>query len=118
TVEGMATLAVGVVGEDIEEGDPEQLGAVGLDQGFGVALGVVVDVPLDGANPVRPVPNDGWRNEMPTKRLGDEIRGVLTLVEGAVGKVPEGNFSPAWLIDREPLLAPPAQRDGEAIVRA
>src|SRR5579884_3648000 len=114
--QAVAGLAIGVVGEDVEEKETHQVGFVRLAQGILIRVRLRVDVPLDRSNTVRAVADDRRRDEIPADRLGDQERRVLPTVEGPVWEVPERNLATPWLVDRQSLLLAPAQDDREAVI--
>src|SRR5262249_40228229 len=104
--QAVAALAIGVVGDEIEETHPLELRPVLglLPQGEVVLLEIGIDEELEGAFAVRPVALDRERHEPPPERLREMPRRELALVEPA-RKIPERPFPALGLVDRERLRA-------------
>src|SRR5581483_3882115 len=110
-------LAVGVVGHDIEDRHPHQLALKALGRALDRLPGRLT-IELDGTDPVRPDANDGGRDEIPAKRLRDQIRGVLPTEERAGWEVPERLLAGARLVNPEALLVSAVERHDVDTVRA
>ena len=98
--QAVAALAVGVVGEEVEDAHAPEAVVVGgvLDQGEEMLLEVGVHEELERSLSVGAVPLDGQGDEPPAQRLGEEIGGDLALVEPG-GKVPERPLAALRLVD-------------------
>ena len=101
--EDVAALAVGVVGDEVEGSDADQLvvEAIGFAQVDVVLGGVVLDEELHGALAVGAVAADGGGDEVPAEEAGAFVGGDFAEVEGAVGEVVEGAFALLGLVDAE-----------------
>src|SRR5712692_4501476 len=97
----VATLAVGVVGQQVEDGHALQVAAVRLAQSVVLTSSarVGLDIQLQAANTVRALVtnNRGW-NHVPAQGLGEQVGGYLALVERATGEVTQGHFASSGLV--------------------
>ena len=101
--EHVASLAVGVVDDEVEQGDAAQILGVGLEEIEGGAFEVVGHERLDRADPHRAVPQHRGGHEAEATGPGDLEGGSLPVAEGPGGEVPQGRLATAWLVDDEAL---------------
>ncbi len=117
--QAVAALAVGVVGDGIEQAEPLELRPEGrvfaLDEE--VALRVVLDEELDRADAGRTLADDRRRDDWPAEEFREAVGGRLPAVEGAVGEVSERRFAVTRLVDGEEVAAPAAELCEEDVVR-
>ena len=119
-LEAMAALAVGVVGEHVEDRqalDRLVVAALLLHREE-MRLVVGVDEQLHRSNAMRPVAQDGGRHKLPAKRFAQQIGRNLALAEGATREIPERALAAARLIDRQALRAIIANGRQQCVVAA
>jgi hypothetical protein len=96
----MPPLAIGVVGQEIEQSYREQVGLPILVERKVVDLVIGIDIELKGTKPVRAIPKNGWGYQRPAERPTDGIGGHLSQTQRTVGKVPERSLALMRLVDR------------------
>jgi hypothetical protein len=116
--EEVSALAVGVVDEEVEEGDGAQEEALGGFEVEVVAVWVVVDVLLEGAGSVGSVAEDGEGDESETQGVTEAAGGDLTGGEGGGGEVPQGLLAAHGLVDGGEGCAFMGDGDEEGVVGA
>src|SRR4051812_4187593 len=116
----MPGLAVGVVRDDVEDRHPLHLRAMYLAQRIVEHLLVRLDVKLDCADTVWPIPDDCLRYHVPAKPAIQQIGCILAAVERAIGKIPQWCLALARLIDRDiaRFALAVAESSQEGVVRA
>ena len=115
----VAALAIGVVGDGIEDGHPAQSRVVADDHRDEVDIAIRVDPLLDHPLAEGAVAQHGRRHETPAGRLGDEERGDLALRERPLGEVEERALGDRGLVDRVERLAQRGvmDQDDQGLVR-
>lgn len=105
-VKTVAGLAVGIVDEEVEEGQAAQCGGVAgiLAHIEVVEFRVALDEKLDAARPARTIAQDGWGHEAPTEGFADDEGCGLPLAKRAGREIPQGIFAAAGLVDGGDLV--------------
>src|SRR5688572_11176417 len=117
--EAVARLAVGVVGDEVEERDALQLAREGVANLPVVYPAGGLHVELHRADTVRPIADHDGRHEIPPEHATDQERRVLPAVERSGGEVPEWDLAVPRLVDRDGrrvIVVLEANREG--VVRA
>jgi hypothetical protein len=112
----MAALAVGVVGQAIEEGDPLEFRDVFVPKGEIVGLRLCINEQLDRTEAVRPVPQDGRGDEGPAQGLADQVGSDFPQTEGALGEIPQRTLSALGFVDGQALQGGIANGGQESVV--
>ncbi len=116
----VAGFAIGVVDQQIEQGDALELGGKTLVffKGEVVFVGIAVDVELHHAHAVRPVAQNGGGHDEPIERLTDHKRGDFPLAQRAFGKIPQRTLALARFVNRRGLQVALRDADQESVVAA
>ena len=100
----MACLSISVIGQQVKEAYAAQLIIVLLSHREIVVSRVVLHIQLNGAGAMGAVSEDGFWDKVPTQSIREKIRDVLSLMEGAAGKIPERYLSLTRFVDGFQLL--------------
>src|SRR5207245_10839760 len=100
-VQAVSTLAVGVVGDDVEHRELAKACLVAFEQREVVLFRVVVHEALDRACPEGAIlTHDGDGHDAPPEGTRRLVRRDLPLAQRAVREVPERTLAPPWLVPR------------------
>ena len=113
----MPGLAVGVVGEEVEQRHPLDDPRIELLVAQHVPVLVGLDEELKAAHPVRSVAHHGQRDQVPAERPGGAVGGHLAEIERPAGEVVQGDLAAARLVDADVARAiRQAERGGEGVI--
>lgn len=89
--QAMATLTVGVIGDEVEERHALKLLATRsvVAEVEEVLVGVAFNEQLHGAKPMRAVAQHGGRHEMPSQRFADQVGSKFAQAKRAIREVPQ-----------------------------
>ena len=118
--QAVAGFSIGVVDQEVEEGDLLELFVelLLLFEREIMLVGIAVDVQLHHARPVRAVAQDRRRDDEPIERLADDKRRDFAVAQGAIRKIPQRTFAVARFVNGQGLPIGLDDADQESIVAA
>src|SRR5690606_11424941 len=110
--EQVADLAVGVVGQDVQEGYRPQAGVGGDDEGTGIPLQVLFEETLGGAGAERAVGEDRLGDDAQAEALRKPVTGHFTAGQCPMGEVPQRPLASLRLVHPRPALSVAGEEGG------